>query len=80
MKIQGIAAASGISIAKVVKFEPVTILEQTEIGTTEQELAKLTLAIADSKIDLQQLEAQTAERLGASSRSFRCTFTCITGP
>ncbi len=66
MKIQGIAAASGISIAKIVKFEPVTILEQTEIGTTEQELAKLTLAIADSKIDLKQLEAQTAERLGTS--------------
>lgn len=66
MKIQGIAAASGISIAKIVKFEPVTILEQTEIGTTEQELAKLTQAIADSKVDLQQLEAQTAERLGTS--------------
>lgn len=66
MKIQGIAAASGISIARIVKFEPATILEQTEIGTTEQELAKLTLAIDDSKIDLQQLEAQTAERLGAS--------------
>lgn len=66
MKIQGIAAASGISIAKIVKFEPVTILEQTEIGTTEQELAKLSLAIADSTIDLQQLEAQTAERIGVS--------------
>lgn len=66
MKIQGIAAASGISIAKIVKFEPVTVLEQTEIGTTEQELAKLTLAIADSKIDLQQLEAQTAKRIGTA--------------
>lgn len=66
MKIQGIAAASGISIAKIVKFEPVTVLEQTEIGTTEQELAKLTLAIADSRIDLQQLEAQTAKRIGTA--------------
>ncbi|MGE7981562.1 phosphoenolpyruvate--protein phosphotransferase [Solibacillus sp. NPDC093137] len=66
MKIQGIAAASGISIAKIVKFESVAILDQTEIGTTDQELAKLTQAIDDSKIDLQQLEAQTAERLGAS--------------
>lgn len=66
MKIQGIAAASGISIAKIVKFESVALLDQTEIGTTVQELAKLTQAIDDSKIDLQQLEAQTAERLGAS--------------
>ena len=64
MKIKGIAASDGIAISKVFKLEAVVLnITENKIENVEQELSKLTAAIAKSVAELKIIRDKTAIKL-----------------
>ncbi|MEM7344939.1 MAG: phosphoenolpyruvate--protein phosphotransferase, partial [Chloroflexota bacterium] len=63
--IRGIAAASGIAIGPICQFEKAEITIRDETLTPDQEKQQLELALNKAKEELEALQTQTKQRIGA---------------
>ena len=61
--LKGIAASSGVVVAKVFKYEHPTFEIQRTAGVAEEELAKFDKALEDSKRDIERIKEKAAGRL-----------------
>ncbi|PZD97605.1 phosphoenolpyruvate--protein phosphotransferase [Paenibacillus sambharensis] len=64
-KVQGIAAAAGIAVAKAFRMEEVHLtVEKRTVEQPEAELAKLDQALGKSRIEVQLLKERTLQQMG----------------
>ena len=61
--LKGIAASSGVVVAKVFKYEHPTFEIQRLNGVAEEEIAKFEKALEDSKRDIERIKEKAAGRL-----------------
>ncbi len=61
--LKGIAASSGIAIAKVFKLEHAVLHIEKKQSDVEQELKRLEIAVEKTKVDIQSIQAKAKGRL-----------------